>query len=60
VEFDAVLLYDASAEVYRQEAQRKLFYTACTRAMHRLMLYSIGEWTPFLLETDPSLYQKGS
>ncbi len=58
VEFDAVLLYDASAEVYGQEAQRKLFYTACTRAMHRLMLYSTGEWTPFLLETNPSLYEK--
>jgi DNA helicase-2/ATP-dependent DNA helicase PcrA len=58
VEFDAVLLYDASADVYGQEAQRKLFYTACTRAMHRLMLYSTGEWTPFLLETDSSLYEK--
>lgn len=58
VEFDAVLLYDASAEVYREESQRKLFYTACTRAMHRLMLYSTGEWTPFLRDTDPSLYEK--
>ncbi|MNP39080.1 Helicase IV [compost metagenome] len=60
VEFDAVLIYDASREVYREESQRKLFYTACTRAMHRLMLYSTGEWTPFLQETDPSMYQKGS
>lgn len=59
VEFDAVLIYDASRENYREESQRKLFYTACTRAMHRLMLYSVGEWTPFLLETEASLYEKG-
>ncbi|WP_372630489.1 RNA polymerase recycling motor HelD [Cohnella sp.] len=48
VEFDAVLIYDASSEVYGRESERKLFYTACTRAMHRLRLYASGEWTPFL------------
>lgn len=59
VEFDAVIIYDASRSVYGEESRRKLFYTACTRAMHRLMLYSVGEWTPFLLETEVSLYEKG-
>lgn len=57
VEFDAVLIYDASSQVYHMESQRKLFYTACTRAMHRLVLYSAGEWTPFLRETESSLYE---
>lgn len=47
VEFDAVLIYDASPEEYRRESERKLFYTACTRAMQRLQLYTAGEWTPF-------------
>lgn len=50
VEFDAVLIHDASSRTYRRESERKLFYTACTRAMHRLLLFSAGEWTPFLPE----------
>jgi DNA helicase-2/ATP-dependent DNA helicase PcrA len=56
VEFDAVLIYDASPQSYHRENERKLFYTACTRAMHRLQLYTAEEWTPFVREIDPSLY----
>ena len=48
IEFDAVIIYDASAEVYGDESLRRLFYTACTRAMHYLQLYSVGEPSPFL------------
>ncbi|MFC4777415.1 RNA polymerase recycling motor HelD [Paenibacillus sp. GCM10023252] len=48
VEFDAVLIYDASSSNYWRESERKLFYTACTRAMHVLDLYYIEERTPFL------------
>ncbi|WP_018393154.1 RNA polymerase recycling motor HelD [Bacillus sp. 37MA] len=48
IEFDAVIIYDASAEVYGDESLRRLFYTACTRAMHYLQLYSIGEPSSFL------------
>ncbi|MCU6707960.1 AAA family ATPase [Paenibacillus sp. J5C_2022] len=57
VEFDAVLVYDASERVYGRESERKLFYTACTRAMHRLHLYADGEWTPFLRGADFTLYE---
>ncbi|ANS76511.1 helicase [Paenibacillus yonginensis] len=57
VEFDAVLIYDASADVYHRESERKLFYTACTRAMHRLQLYAAGAWTPFIKAVDASLYE---
>ncbi|MBB6690378.1 UvrD-helicase domain-containing protein [Cohnella xylanilytica] len=57
VEFDAVLIYDASSRTYRRESERKLFYTACTRAMHRLRLYAAGEWTPFVRELEESLYE---
>ncbi|OAS21192.1 RNA polymerase recycling motor HelD [Paenibacillus oryzisoli] len=57
VEFDAVLIYDASAHVYDRESERKLFYTACTRAMHRLLLYTTGEWTPFIQSLDANLYE---
>lgn len=55
VEFDAVLLYDASQSVYDKESLRKLFYTACTRAMHELHLYSLGEPTRFLKDTPSEL-----
>ncbi|MCQ6277291.1 UvrD-helicase domain-containing protein [Bacillus sp. V3B] len=48
IEFDAVILYDASEHVYGDESLRRLFYTACTRAMHDLQLYSVGEPSPFL------------
>lgn len=57
VEFDAVLIHDASSQTYHRESERKLFYTACTRAMHQLMLYSTGEWTPFIQALDASLYE---
>lgn len=52
IEFDAVIIYDASEHIYGDESLRRIFYTACTRAMHDLQLYSVGEATP-LLETVP-------
>ncbi|SDW98134.1 RNA polymerase recycling motor HelD [Paenibacillus sp. CF384] len=57
VEFDAVLIYDASSSVYHRESERKLFYTACTRAMHRLLLYTTDEWTPYIQALDSSLFE---
>ncbi|MEI4771908.1 RNA polymerase recycling motor HelD [Psychrobacillus sp. FJAT-51614] len=48
IEFDAVIVYDASEQVYGDESLRRVFYTACTRAMHYLQLYSVGEPTPLL------------
>lgn len=56
VEFDAVLIYDASAGQYSRESERKLFYTACTRAMHLLYIYSLGEPSPFVTGQDAALY----
>ncbi|WP_313637927.1 RNA polymerase recycling motor HelD [Paenibacillus sp.] len=57
VEFDAVLIYDASTQTYHRESERKLFYTACTRAMHRLLLYTTGDWSHFIQALDTSLYE---
>lgn len=56
VEFDAVLIYDGSDRKYTRETERKLFYTACTRAMHLLHVYSVGEPSRFIRETDKSAY----
>lgn len=57
VEFDAVLIYEASAQAYNHENERKLLYTACTRAMHQLLLYSTGEWSSLLQGIHPDLYE---
>lgn len=58
VEFDAVLVYDASTETYGRNNERKLLYTACTRAMHRLHLYTTGDWSPFVQALPANLYEK--
>ncbi|OME92336.1 MULTISPECIES: RNA polymerase recycling motor HelD [Paenibacillus] len=58
VEFDAVLVYDASPEAYVRDNERKLLYTACTRAMHRLHLYTTGDWSPFVQALPANLYEK--
>jgi len=48
IEFDAVLVWDASSVRYGQEKDRKLLYTVCTRALHVLHVYFIGEASPWL------------
>ena len=58
VEFDAVLLFDGSNHQYTRESERKLFYTACTRAMHLLHVYSLGEPSRFITEADQATYIK--
>ncbi|MEW9110853.1 MAG: RNA polymerase recycling motor HelD [Cytobacillus gottheilii] len=55
IEFDAVIVIDA--DDYQVERERKLFYTACTRAMHELHLYQTKGTNLFLKEADPSSYQ---
>jgi|GEM_PF-36740 len=57
VEFDAVLVYDGSAQRYARERDRKLLYTACTRAMHELHIFSLGEPSPFILEQPEGTYE---
>jgi DNA helicase-2/ATP-dependent DNA helicase PcrA len=56
VEFDAVMIYNGSADLYRREGERKLFYTACTRAMHLLHIYVQGEISPFIAEQPAETY----
>ncbi|MDQ0188984.1 UvrD-helicase domain-containing protein [Alicyclobacillus cycloheptanicus] len=48
VEFDAVLVYDASEHTYSRDHERTLFYTVCTRAMHELHLFSQGTPCPWI------------
>ncbi|WEK55249.1 MAG: RNA polymerase recycling motor HelD [Candidatus Cohnella colombiensis] len=48
IEFDAVLVWDASADRYGEEKDRKLLYTVCTRALHVLHVYYTGLPSPWL------------
>ncbi|WP_231495866.1 RNA polymerase recycling motor HelD [Paucisalibacillus sp. EB02] len=50
IEFDAVIIPDASSDQYYQESDRTLFYTACTRAMHSLTVFSDHNPCIFLQE----------
>lgn len=56
IEFDAVIIYDASNMKYGREFERKLFYTACTRAMHELHLFSLGEMSTFMNKIPENSY----
>jgi DNA helicase-2/ATP-dependent DNA helicase PcrA len=58
IEFDAVFIFNGSKEQYGTEDVRKLFYTACTRAMHELFVYHTGEITPFISEIPQNLYKE--
>lgn len=57
LEFDAVILYDASSQNYDDEEQRKLMYTMCTRALHKLTILYSGALTSLLNEPGPELVQ---
>jgi DNA helicase II / ATP-dependent DNA helicase PcrA len=57
VEFDAVLIYNASNLQYSHEDERNLFYTACTRAMHHLHVYSLGQPCQFITSVDSNTFR---
>ena len=48
LEFDAVLVMDCNDTHYSQPGDRRLLYVACTRALHRLALFSETEFSPLI------------
>jgi DNA helicase-2/ATP-dependent DNA helicase PcrA len=48
LEFDAVCIANASRGEYHSELDIKLLYIAMTRALHALVIYSLGEPSDFL------------
>ncbi len=48
LEFDTVIIADASQECYHTPFDRRLLYVACTRAMHQLILLYTEEKCSFL------------
>ncbi|HZK55509.1 MAG TPA: UvrD-helicase domain-containing protein [Desulfosporosinus sp.] len=43
LEFDVVIVYDVNKENYSSDFDKKLLYIACTRALHRLVIYYTGD-----------------
>ncbi|MGK4044996.1 RNA polymerase recycling motor HelD [Heyndrickxia oleronia] len=56
LEFDCVIVLNASNEMYLQDSERTLLYTICTRAMHRLIITSVGKPSPLFDAVDSERY----
>lgn len=52
LEFDSVIMWDASTACYPDESDRQLVYTISTRAMHRLTVVAVKSLSP-IFETVP-------
>lgn len=48
LEFDVVIIYDVNKENYASDFDRQLLYIACTRALHRLVIYYKGDKSPLI------------
>ena len=48
LEFDIVIVYDVNKENYSSDFDKKLLYIACTRALHRLVIYYKGDKSPLI------------
>ncbi len=59
LEFDGVIIFDGDKDVYSNEQERLLFYTICTRALHRLSIYYKGIPTKFIKDIDKGLFSEG-
>ncbi|UOQ45195.1 AAA family ATPase [Halobacillus salinarum] len=58
IEFESVLVFDASDNNFNRKEDRFLLYTACTRAMHVLDIFCKGRMSPFLRTISEDLYIK--
>jgi len=54
LEFDQVIVPDASEDHFCTELDRSLLYIACTRAMHQLDLTCVGKKTKWTVVNDNS------
>lgn len=58
LEFDAVIVPEASSQKYGEAYQRRLLYVACSRALHHLDLICPDNTSlsPFIQDLSPELY----
>ena len=57
LEFDAVVMWDASKAAYHKLDETQLVYTITSRAMYKLDIIYTGEKSP-LLDVDPDTYEE--
>lgn len=57
LEFDAVLIYEASNSNYHNASERQVLYVGCSRALHHLSLYSSDGLPPFIASIPAELYE---
>lgn len=57
LEFDAVVMWDASKDRFDNDEQQ-LVYTIASRAMHRLTIATVGELSPLLQRVPEKYYTK--
>lgn len=58
LEFDAVIGYNVSEQSFHEEGDRQILYTIASRAMHELLLLSLGEPTHLITDLPNNLYQQ--
>lgn len=58
LEFDAVIVCNAGKGSYDREEERKLLYTVCTRALHKLSIFCEGQPGRFIEGVDREYYEK--
>ncbi|WLR51652.1 RNA polymerase recycling motor HelD [Bacillus tianshenii] len=58
IEFDSVIIYNASETVYDKDEDRTFLYTGCTRAMHELHVFSLGSPTSIIDDVPKDKYKK--
>lgn len=56
LEFDAVVVWNASQQTYQGDEERQLLYTVCSRAMHALTLIGIKSITKLLDQVPKNEY----
>ncbi|KRN28204.1 superfamily protein DNA and RNA helicase [Lactobacillus selangorensis] len=56
LEFDAVVVWEASQANYHEDDERQLLYTIASRAMHRLTLIATQELSPLLKQVAAQTY----
>ncbi|WP_261805834.1 RNA polymerase recycling motor HelD [Lapidilactobacillus luobeiensis] len=57
LEFDAVIGYNVSAELFDSANDAHILYTIASRAMHELLLISLGQPTALITRLDQDLYE---
>lgn len=58
LEFDAVIGYNVSEQSFHEEGDHQILYTIASRAMHELLLLSLGEPSHLITSLPDGLYQR--